>query len=337
MDLEVVVSRGAIEESRHRIHFALCDADGTLREGSASPHLVTTFRSAAKPFQLLPLVERGHADRFGFDDEQLAVMASSHTGSREHLRLVAGILERIGLGPGALACGYHEPEDPESRDALFRGSAARSPMYNNCSGKHAGLLALVVAEGWPLEGYHRLGHPLQQLLLETVADVCGVRPASVETAVDGCSLVVFALPISAMARAYARLGGAAAPGGGDARRRAMGRIARAMAAHPRAVEGRGRVSTALMEATSGRLVAKGGAEALQLVADRASGLGLAIKCEDGASRAVGPALITLLEHIGALSGDEAGRLASIRGPVLTNAAGLEVGRIEARIGAHASA
>jgi len=335
--LEVLVHRGPVLESRHELEAVLCDAAGTPLARTARPGLVTTFRSSAKPFQLLPLVERGHADRLGLRDEELAVMAASHTGSPRHLELVRGVLDRLGLGPEHLACGYHDPEDAGSLAEIRSGAAPRSPLYNNCSGKHAGMLALCRAEGWPLEGYFRPQHPLQQTILRTIAEVCDLVPESIPIAIDGCSLVVFALPLQVMARAYATLAVAARASGGDARTQALGRIARAMTSHPRVVEGGARVSTAIMEATAGRLLAKGGAEGLQLVAltDRAQGL--AIKCVDGAQRAVGPATFAVLEHLEALSDAEQQGLAAVRRTVLRNAAGLEVGQVTAELRATAVA
>lgn len=329
-DLEVLVRRGAVLESRHRLQCAVADVQGTLVGGTAEPGLVTTFRSSAKPFQLLPFVERGHAERFGFGDEQLAVMAASHTGSPHHLHLVEGILERIGLGPAHLACGYHEPEDADSRDDVLRGGAERTAIYNNCSGKHAGMLALAVAEGWPVEGYHRLEHPMQQLFRQVIAECCGVTPASLQAGVDGCSLPVFGLPLAAMARAYALLASARASAA-DARTRALARIAGAMGAHPFAVEGEGRTATKVMAATHGRVVTKGGAEGLLLAALTDRGLGVAIKCEDGAMRASGPAIVAVLEHLGALSAGEAAALDALRRPAVLNAAGLVVGSLEATL------
>jgi L-asparaginase II len=335
--VEVTVRRGPVVESRHALRFAACDPAGRLVASSPDPDRVTMFRSSAKPFQLLPLVERGYADRWGFGDEELAVMAASHTGTARHVELVRGILARIGLGEDALECGYHDPEDPGSLARLRAGAEPRSPLYNNCSGKHAGLLALVRSEGWPVEGYFRPEHPLQQLLHRTVAEMCGVAPESVPIGMDGCSLAVFALPLRAMARSYAALASAADRPGDDPRSRSLARIARAMTAHPRIVEGEGRVSTALMEATSGRLLAKGGAEGLQLVAWPGRGQGLALKCEDGAKRAVGPAIVALLEHLGWLDAEESGRLATVRRAVLLNSAGRDVGGIEAEVRAEALA
>jgi L-asparaginase II len=256
-------------------------------------------------------------------------MAASHTGSPAHFTLVGGILDRLGLTDRHLACGFHEPLDPASLDHVRTHPDARSSVYNNCSGKHAGMLCLALSEGWPVEGYHRPEHPVQQLMLHTVAEVCGLGPDSVVTAVDGCNVPVFGLPLAAMARGYARL--AAARPEGDARRVALDRIRRAMCAHPKAVGGEGRFNTVLMERTGGRMVAKGGAEGLECVGLTARRLGLALKCEDGQARALAPATLALLEHLGELSDGELSELEGSRRPVVMNHAGVEVGALEAVI------
>jgi L-asparaginase II len=327
LSIEVQAWRGAIAESRHRLEAAVVDAEGRLQAGSGEPRLVTSFRSSAKPFQLLALVERGHADRWGFSDEQLAVMAASHTGSPYHLRLVSGILERIGVDEGHLACRFHEPLDPESLADVRAHPEKRGGLYNNCSGKHAGMLALAVAETWPIEGYERPEHPVQQLALRAVSELCGIPADELVTGTDDCGVVVFGLPLAAMARGYARL--ASAMDSGDDRERALHRIRRAMTTYPAATGGAARFSTHLMEATRGRLLAKGGAEGLECVGIPARGLGLTLKCIDGSARALGPATLALLEHLGELSESERERLAGARRPVLRNHAGREVGRLEA--------
>ncbi|MEO5988721.1 MAG: asparaginase [Candidatus Eisenbacteria bacterium] len=335
--LEVLVRRGDVLESRHRVQCAVSDPRGRLEAATETPEVLTTFRSAAKPFQLLPLVERGHALARGYSDEQLAVMTASHSGSRYHLGLVRDILDGLGLGPDHLACAYHHPADPESLADVWAYPASRSGLYNNCSGKHAGMLALALAEGWPTKGYEQPEHPLQRLMRVTVAQCCGVSPESMPVAVDGCGVCVFALPLAAMARGYATLALATAQGGTDGRSQGMQRIGRAMGAYPITVEGRDSFSTALMSATAGRLLAKGGAEGLQLVGSLDRSFGLALKCEDGAMRAVAPATMAVLEMLGALRDDEKIALAAHRHPVVLNAAGLEVGILEAdlRVGAHA--
>jgi L-asparaginase II len=327
--IEVLVRRGGIVESRHRLQAALVTPGGEIRAATETPGVVTTFRSAAKPFQLLELVERGHADRWGFTPEELAVMSSSHTGSPHHLEIVAGILRRIGRGPEDLRCGFHEPLDAESRARLALHPEERSALYNNCSGKHAGMLALALSEGWPTEGYERLDHPVQQIMRRTIAEMTGVPADDVATAVDGCSVPVFGVPLSAMARSYARLADARPEG--TPRDRALARIRDALRSFPFAVGGAQRFSTALMAAGGGRIVAKGGAEGLECVALLESRLGLAVKCEDGNDRAVSPAVIALLEHAGHLGSTEITALEAWRRPVLHNHAGLEVGVIEARL------
>ena len=327
LHIEVRVWRGTVLESRHRVQAALCRPDGRLEAATEQSGFVTTFRSSAKPFQLVPLVERGHAGRWELSDEQLAIMAASHTGSRYHLALVEGILERLGLSDRHLACGFHEPLDPDELAAVRAHPARRSALHNNCSGKHAGMLCLALSEGWPLGGYERPDHPVQRLMRRTVAELCGLGPDQLAVAIDGCSASAFGLPLAAMARGYAGL--AAAAPSEDPRERALHRIRTAMAAHPVAVGGDGRFSTRLMQATDGRLLAKGGAEGLECVALTDRSLGLAIKCEDGQVRGIPPAAIALLEHLGALSEAQLERLGQERRPLVRNHVGIEVGRVEA--------
>ncbi len=326
--IEVQVWRGSIPESRHRLQMAACDDEGRLHAATESPSSVTTLRSAAKPFQLLQLVERGHAERFGFGDLELAIMAASHTGSAAHLEVVRGILTRIGCTESDLACGFHEPVDPDALREMRERGLPPSPLYNNCSGKHSGMLAMCRAEGWPTAGYHQPDHPLQRLLHRTVAEMCGLRAEQVASAVDGCSAPVFAVPLEAMARGFARL--ATAKPNGDARERALDRIRRAMVANPWAVGGRGRFSTALMEAVPD-LVAKGGAEGLECAGWPGGGLGIAVKCEDGATRAVAPAMMLALERLGVLPESARSRLDEWRQPRLRNHAGVEVGNLRAEL------
>lgn len=327
--LDVLVHRGPVVEARHRLECAVSDASGCWVAGTADPHAVTMFRSAAKPFQLLPLIERGHADRWGFGTEALAVMCASHTGSAYHRTLVGDVLTRIGARVSDLACGTHDPADPEALAEIAADPARRSPLHHNCSGKHAGMLAMCVAEGWPLAGYTRAEHPLQQLLLTTVSEIGEVPRDRVLTAVDGCSVVVFGLSLHAMARGYARL--ATARDTGDARERALARIRNAMTAFPVAVEGAGRLSTDLMNAARGILVAKGGAEGLQLIGVPQPGLGIALKCEDGASRPLGPAAVAVLDRLGLMDESLRSALEPHRRPVVLNAAGIVTGHLEVAI------
>ena len=200
MELEVAVRRGTVLESRHVMDVAAVRPDGSIRAATSQPERLTTFRSSAKPFQLLPLVERGHAERWGFDDEQLAVMAASHVGSARHREVVTTILDRLELTPEDLACGQHPPKDKPSRREWEEHPEKRSALYNNCSGKHAGMLALAKSEGWAIRGYERGTHPLQQLMRQTVAEVAEVPADELVPVIDGCSVWSFGLPLVGMAR-----------------------------------------------------------------------------------------------------------------------------------------
>src|SRR5262245_11901354 len=174
---------------------------GTVLAATERPDWTTFFRSSSKPFQALPLVERGHADRLGFTDRHLALMCASHNGAAIHVEAAREILAATGADESQLECGYHVPEDPESARFLATAPASvKTAIWNNCSGKHAGMIALAIAEGWPVAGYVGRDHPVQKLLMAAIADVCGVDVARMPLATDGCSAVNPALPLVAMAR-----------------------------------------------------------------------------------------------------------------------------------------
>ena len=191
------------------------------------------------------------------------------------------------------------------------------------------MLAQALAEGWPLEGYERPEHPLQRRLRQTLAEMCGMEPEALLLGIDGCGVWAFGAPLHAVARAFARL--AVAGSGGDPRERALDRIRRAMIRFPMATGGRERFSTQLMEALGGALVAKGGAEGLECIGILSPGLGIALKCEDGQTRGVAPAVLALLEQLALIAPEQAERLDAWRRPVVRNAAGTVVGELRARI------
>jgi L-asparaginase II len=334
--VEVRRGRGRELEASHRVTVIARDrpaeagARGEPHPEMAEYDWLTCFRSGCKPFQALPLVERGHADRFGFGDPELAVMCASHNGAREHIEVVRGILERIGLGEDHLLCGFHFPYDEASSDQVRCDGSDLSPVYNNCSGKHAGMLALAVAEGWPVEEYVRFDHPVQRACLSAVADVSGVDPDGLSLVVDGCSCANPALRLSTMAQAFSRLARSLEDATSE-RQRALARLARAMTSEPVLVAGRGRLCTDLMQATDGGVISKTGAEGLQCVAVPAAGVGIVAKVHDGANRAKGPAIIDFLERNGWLSPRALDQLDKWRRPVMKNHRGIEVGTVELEI------
>lgn len=261
--ISVVVERGAVAESLHRVHAVAVRGEEVVAE-AGDPGFVTFMRSVAKPFQALALAE----EEPDLPQEELAIACASHDATEEQLALVRSLLARAGVGEDALECD----------------DAAGAPLRHNCSGKHAGMLLRVRRHGWPREGYRLAGHPLQVELLATVAGALGIPPAELATGVDGCGVVTFAAPLDAIARAFGRLG----------RRELLGseRVVAAMLAHLELVGGPSAADTAIMRARPG-VVAKRGAEGL-LCAALPDGSGVAVKVEDGGNRAAGPALAHLL-------------------------------------------
>ncbi len=317
----VRVTRCGTTESIHRVHVAVADARGRLIGGCGDPAQVAFYRSAAKPFQALPLVEDGVVERFGFTREELALCCASHNAEPEHLALAQSMLARTGLDERALACGPHPSLRPErARELWARGVRLRA-VHNNCSGKHAGMLALAVARGWPPEGYLERGHPVQQRMLAEIARWTGVAASELVTGTDGCGVVTFALSLAEMATSFARFT-AAADAGDPAER-----IVAAMTGHPFAVAGTGRTCTAVMQRLGGRVFVKTGAEGVYCGGVRGRGLGFALKVEDGARRASDMALIGVLSDLNVADAADVAALAEGRIEVV-NTLGVDVGRIE---------
>lgn len=282
--------RGAVVETRHRVHAAVADAHGRLLAHAGDPELVTFWRSGAKPFQAWPLVADGVVDRFGITTRELAVCCASHSSEPGQIEIVRGLLARIGCSERDLMCGPHPPLSlPVAQDYERRG-VRLTAVYSNCSGKHTGMLALARHHGWPVEFYTRLEHPVQQRILAEVSRWTGLPAEQVGTAVDGCGVVCFALPLRNMAWAYAQLGqGENGTGPG---------VVAAMLRHPELVAGAGRPCTEIMRAHPGRVVAKVGAAGVYcafLVNERC---GVALKVEDGHGEAAVLAMGAILLELG---------------------------------------
>jgi L-asparaginase II len=294
-ELDVVVTRGDAVESYHRVHAAIVDAKDRMVGASGDPSLVTFWRSCAKPFQAMPLVESGGFDKYGWGDEQLALACASHGGEPEHVAIVEAMLQTLGLEEGDLACGPHDPLSPRGAKIVRECGARIRRTHNNCSGKHTAMLALALHKGWSIAGYERAEHCVQQAMLNQVALWTGLRPSQIELAIDGCGAAVFGIPLDKMARAYARLGGAAQRG-----EEVPARITQAMGSNPFLVGGTERLDSLIIEATGGRVITKVGAEGVHSAVILDRGIGLALKVEDGNARAQQPALIKLLQDLDAL-------------------------------------
>jgi L-asparaginase II len=325
--LDVEVTRGPVVESRHRVHAAVTDASGTLMAWAGDQQLVAHWRSCAKPLQVFALVASGELDRLGWGEAELALACASHGGEPEHVALAAAMLQSLGLDESALACGAHLPLS--DRGVAELAATGRSPtrLHNNCSGKHSAMLARARQLGQPTHGYEQLRHAVQQETLHRVAHWTGMAADAVPTGVDGCGVPVFALPLSAMARAYAALVTGSPTAQDPVARVAAERIVSAMTRHPFLVGGTGRFDTALMEATDGVVLAKLGAEGVHSLAWRARGWGIALKVEDGATRAQYPAVLALLQQIGALPDALPASLLPFAETSVSNTLNAEVGAV----------
>ncbi|MGH7728622.1 MAG: asparaginase [Vulcanimicrobiaceae bacterium] len=321
--------RGARVESVHAVAAAAVDPRGTLALALGSIDLPIWLRSTAKPLIAAEIVRSGAADGYGFDERELAVICASHGGEPGHVAAVQSVLRKIGLDEAALQCGVQPPAHASSADALAARGEAPSALHNNCSGKHAGILALALHLGSDPAGYLAPEHPAQRAILATCARLCGLPTEEIPLAVDGCGIPVIAVALRSAALAFARLATLEGIAGGDAR--ALERVRTAVAHEPWYLAGTGRFDSALAGASGGRIVGKGGAEGVHGDALIREGLGLALKVVDGARRAVPPATLALLRRLGALDSGERDALAPFERVLVRNVAGRVVGVLEALV------
>ncbi|RUW45138.1 MULTISPECIES: asparaginase [unclassified Mesorhizobium] len=279
----IEVLRGAIVESAHRGAVAVFDAGGkpVLEIGDTSKPVFP--RSAVKAIQALPLVETGAADAYGFGNRELALACASHSGEPAHVDLARSMLAGAGLDRSALECGTHWPSDHDAEIALARAGGSPNALHNNCSGKHSGFLCTCVHSGMEHRGYVKPGHALQEMVRDAMQSVTGAVHGADERATDGCSIPTYAVPLRSFALGFARM--VTGQGFGPERAKAAKRLLSACMAEPFFVAGTGRADLLLMEAAPGRIFAKGGAEGVHCAALPELGLGIAVKCDDGAGRA----------------------------------------------------
>ena len=311
---------------------AAATPEGRLVAVQGDPGVATFLRSAAKPFQCVPLLLAGVAERFGLDAADIALICASHGGTPEHVRRAADLLARGGFGVEDLLCGAHPPFDAEAAEALRQEGLKPTPLHNNCSGKHAGMLLACRALDLPAGSYLDLDHPWQQRILAQVAAFLRLPAGEIGLGVDGCGVPSFHAPLAAAARGYAALADPRAAGLGPEVAAAVERIVRAMTGVPEMVAGPGRFTTRLMEATGGRLLAKEGAEGFYSVAVRGPvALGIAVKIADGGLRCRDGVVLDVLRQLGSLSGAEFEALREFHAPELRNFRGLRVGEIRPEV------
>jgi L-asparaginase II len=314
--------RGGQVESIHFGHLVVVTPRGEVILELGDAQTSVFARSTLKPVQGLPLLMSGAADAWGLGSAAIAIAMGSHAGSARHLKEVEALLKCCGLGPEALQCGAHAPYDELSAQALTRAGLAPSALHNNCSGKHAAMLAVARHQGLDLQGYKAVEHPVQQAILAAVSALGDIPQTSLSHGIDGCGVPTWRLPLVSLAKIFARFGNPAeAP---QEFSRALARQRNAFLAHPFLISGGDRLDTVLMEAAPRQLIAKIGGEGVHAGAIPALGLGWALKIADGNKRAIGPVLNRLLAKLG-VSLLPSDALAAHLTPSILNRSGEEVG------------
>jgi L-asparaginase II len=330
------VFRGETIESIHRGHLIVVSGEGEIIASLGNPETVTFWRSSAKPFQVIPILKSGAAERFGFLDSEISLACGSHSGESIHVETARKMLEKCGLTDSDLRCGAHEPFNEKVTREMIRADEKPTQLHNNCSGKHAAMLAFARHIGADLESYLRLENPVQQSILECVSEFTDVPKNEIKTGVDGCAAPNFAIPVSAMARAFARL--VFPPKHfDDEMREACRRVVSAMMFYPEMIGGTERLDTLIMQSLRGKIISKIGAEGVYSAGILPSpkwkkGLGIALKIEDGDDkRARAVVLIEVLRQLGVLDETTDEKLREYSPIIIKNRRGEAVGKVASSV------
>ena len=324
----VEITRGDRVESRHSGAFAICSTSGHVVAGAGDIDVPVFPRSAVKALQALPLLESGWVDRLGLTDAELALACASHGGEPVHVETARAMLAKAGLGPEALEGGVHWPTHKGAARRLAEAGARPSALHNNCSGKHAGFLCLACALDADPHGYVAADHPVQRAVAEALSDLYDYP--IVAPGIDGCSIPTYAVPLRQLATAFARLG--TGDGFGPVRAAGAARLRHAVAANPVLIAGDGFLDTRLAQRFGQRLFTKTGAEGVFCASIPELGLGLALKCDDGALRGSETILLAVLSRWMNWDEDDRSAFADVLNPVLRNWNGIAVGRVRATDG-----
>lgn len=324
--LEVI--RGNLVENIHRGDIAIVGHNNKEITGIGNPGKITYWRSSAKPFQVLPVILSGAAEKYNFTDKELAVMSASHSGQRLHIELVNSILKKINLKKEALKCGTHPPfHKPTRKDLQKRGEKPKK-IHNACSGKHAAQLALCQYYDWDLENYFEADHPVQKKIIKVISEVTEYPLNKIEIGVDGCGVPVFGMPLKNMALAYYYLiDRKSMP---SKYREASTQIFEAIINNPEVVAGTNRFDTDLMKATNKKIIAKAGADGVFCLGIKDKG-GISLKIEDGDMKSIFPVIVELLSKLNILSEEELKELSYYHKPVVKDHRGEIVGKYVPRI------
>ena len=312
------ITRGPIVESRHRGAYVVCDAKGEIVVSAGEVNTPIYPRSAFKAFQCLAMIESGAADRFGLIDEEIALCCSSHSGETEHVRVAKSILKKCGASEENYECGAHAPASTQSAYQLVRNGEIPAQVHNFCSGKHAGMIAMAQQLGVNPLNYTKPDHAVQKAIAATISEWCEVDIAKASIGIDGCSVPTWAMPLIKMARGFAKFT--------EPDHKSASRIINAVRAHPFMIAGTGRFDTKVMQAVP-RLFMKYGAEGVYCGCIPHAGMGFALKCDDGAARAVEVAMIRVALKLDVWTIEERHKLASFEHETTKNWRKIAVGEL----------
>ncbi|UCH95746.1 MAG: asparaginase [Candidatus Aminicenantes bacterium] len=319
----VEITRGEVVERVHHGHVVVIQGDKKIVYSLGNPYKKTYMRSSAKPVQVLPLLLSKGDQRFGFTDQEIAIMCASHYCEPLHIQTLESILRKTGLKENHLLCGSSHSLKFDYALELACKHVQLNQLYNDCSGKHLGMLALCVHKNYPLENYISPEHPVQQEILDTFCDFCEVEKEEVDIAIDGCSAPVFALPLYNMALAYLKLSN---PESFNSKYTAVcQKVFNTMNAHPEIISGTGGFCTALISSTNGKLIGKIGADGVYCVGIKDQNIGLAVKIEDGNMNALSTVVVEILANLGILTKTEKEKLEKFRAKDVTNDRKIVVG------------
>jgi L-asparaginase II len=330
----VEITRGNIVESVHYGSLCVARPDGSILLSLGDIKTKFFLRSSSKPFQALAFLERGGAEFYHLEDKEIALICASHSGTDAHIQTLENLQRKVGIDESNLQCGAHPPYSQKSTDQLLLKGITPRTNHNNCSGKHTGMLAFAKMIGAPLDNYLEPSHPVQQAILHTFADMCGLDVADIELGIDGCTAPVFAVPLPNTATAYARL--CQPEGLPEARSKACRLITNAMAAHPDMVAGPERFDTDGMTAGKGAFISKVGAEgyrAIGILPGKVMGidssLGITLKISDGDPNLRASSLVAMavLKALNVLDDTQVGALKAYDRRPVFNWRGKEVGEI----------
>ncbi len=322
----VEVTRGKLVESRHRGIGIVVDGDGKTVFAFGDVESGVFPRSACKAMQALPLVESGAADAYGFGNRQLALACASHSGEEEHVALAASMLERAGRDASALECGAHWSSDQATLIHQARTLEKPNALHNNCSGKHSGFVCTCAHVGYEVEGYVDYDHPLQADIRATMESLTGAALGHDNCGIDGCSIPSYAIPLRGLAHGFAKM--VTGQGLEPIRAKASRRLMEACMAEPFYVAGTKRACTKLMQVAPGKIFAKTGAEGVFIAALPEQGVAMAVKCEDGTTRAAEAMIFALIARYFDKAGETHQTLMALANKSMKNWNGIHVGDIQ---------